>query len=107
MGVVMVGVVMVGVVMVGVVMMFQASEKVCSDLCRRLSGSSENLHTSQTKMKRLFGHKAAYCTLEVGEEVLAMEPVPDNALKVTYSGLYTVVKNVSDQNYRIHTPGQQ
>ena len=46
-------------------------------------------------------------TFKVGDKVLALLPVPGNALKARYFGPYKIHEKVSDLNYIVSTPGRR
>lgn len=43
----------------------------------------------------------------VGDQVVALCPLVSSPFQAKYSGPYTVVERVSDQNYLIATPGRR
>ena len=66
-----------------------------------------NLQESQSKMKVWYDRKAKSRCFEPGDRVLVLFPVVGNPLQAKYSGLYKVVKKISDTNYLVKTPDRR
>ena len=69
--------------------------------------AKRNLQESQSKMKVWYDRKAKSRCFEPGDRVLVLFPVVGNPLQAKYSGPYKVVKNISDTNYLVKTPGRR
>ena len=69
--------------------------------------AKRNLQESQSKMKVWYDRKAKSRCFEPGDRVLVLFPVVGNPLQAKYSGLYKVVKKISDTNYLVKTPGRR
>ncbi len=63
----------------------------------------ENLNRTQSSMKKQYDFKTVSRCFQVGDEVLVFLPVPGSA---RFSGLYKVVKRISETDYIIDTPDQ-
>lgn len=66
--------------------------------------AKEKLSVSQQKMKSLFDRRAAERSFLPGDQVLALCPIITSPFQAMFSGPYTVLKRLSDQNYLIETP---
>ncbi len=64
----------------------------------------ENLTRTQSSMKKQYDFKTVSRCFQVGDEVLVFLPVPGSALAARFSGLYKVVKRISETDYIIDTP---
>ena len=69
--------------------------------------AKRNLQESQSKMKVWYDRKAKSRCFEPGDRVLVLFPVVGNPFQAKYSGLYKVVKKISDTNYLVKTPGRR
>ena len=69
--------------------------------------AKRNLQESQSKMKVWYDRKAKSRCFEPGDRVLVLFPVIGNPLQAKYSGLYKVVKKISDTNYLVKTPDRR
>ena len=69
--------------------------------------AKRNLQESQSKMKVWYDRKAKSRCFEPGDRVLVLFPVVGNPLQAKYSGLYKVVKKISDTNYLVKTPDRR
>lgn len=67
--------------------------------------ASEHLTAVQSKMKRMYDRRAEPRVFCPGDQVLALLPIPGSLAKFT--GLYTVSRQVSEQNYLIDTPDRK
>lgn len=56
-------------------------------------------------MKTWYDRRGELREFSVGDQVLALCPLVSSPFQAKYSGPYTVVERVSDQNYLIATPG--
>ena len=70
--------------------------------------AKRNLQESgvQSKMKVWYDRKTSSRCFEPGDRVLVLFPVVGNPFQAKYSGLYKVVKKISDTNYLVRTPGR-
>lgn len=66
--------------------------------------AKENLLNKQKKMKRLFDRNTESRVFCPGDQVLALLPLPTSPFCAKFLGPYTVVRQVSEQNYLISTP---
>ncbi|XP_023191398.1 uncharacterized protein LOC111608951 [Xiphophorus maculatus] len=66
--------------------------------------AKEKLSVSQHKMKSLFDRRAVERSFLPGDQVLALCPIISSPFQAKFSGPYTVLKRLSDQNYLIATP---
>ena len=66
-----------------------------------------NLKEVQGKMKARYDLQSKDRSFKVGDNVLALLPIPGNPLRARYFGPYTVHQKVSDLNYIILTPGRR
>ena len=57
-------------------------------------------------MKVWYDRKTKSRCFEPGDRVLVLFAVVGNPLQAKYSGLYKVVKKISDTNYLVKTPGR-
>ena len=69
--------------------------------------AKRNPQESQSKMKVWYDRKAKSRCFEPGDRVLVLFPVVGNPLQAKYSGLYKVVKKISDTNYLVKTPDRR
>lgn len=65
------------------------------------------LAASQAKMKKKYDRRVEVREFSTGDRVLALCPLVSSPFQAKFSGPYTVVKRVSDQNYLISTPGRR
>ena len=65
------------------------------------------LKDSQDQMKAWYDRKARARTLQPGDKVLALLPVPGHSLHARYSGPYTVQRKLNDLDYVIATPDRR
>ena len=63
-----------------------------------------NLGTAQDKMKVWYDRRAKERSFEVGDEVLALIPIPGDPIRARFSGPYVVHKKLNDVDYIIKTP---
>ena len=66
--------------------------------------AKKNLMESQTTMKVWYDKQARECSFEVGDEVLALLPIPGCPLQARYSGPFVVDKKLNEVDYLIATP---
>lgn len=66
--------------------------------------ANANLCEAQTKMKRRYDLKAEVRMFSPGDRVVALLPIPGSALEAKYTGPYTVVRKISENNYVVSTP---
>lgn len=55
-------------------------------------------------MKTVYDRRAERCQFSPGDQVLALTPVVSSPFQAKFSGLYTVERQASEQNYFISTP---
>jgi len=67
----------------------------------------ENLARAQTKMKKRYDRQTEYREFLPGDQVLALLPVITSPWQAKFSGPFSVLKKLSDQNYLISTPNQR
>lgn len=65
------------------------------------------LEKSQQTMKTLYDRKTENRTFSPGDPVLALLPLVASPFQATFAGPYSVVRQVSDQNYVISTPDRK
>lgn len=66
--------------------------------------AKEKLASSQGKMKRLYDRKAEQRRFSPGDQVLALLPIVSSPFQAKFTGLFTVLRQLSDQNYLLSTP---
>ena len=69
--------------------------------------ASENLKSSQNKMKERYDRSSVERDFEVGDKVLVLLPVPGNPLRATFIGPCTVLEKAGDVNYVVSTPDRR
>ena len=67
----------------------------------------KNLKHSQTKMKTWYDKRVKKRQFKVGDEVLALLPIPNHPLQARYHGPYVIAKKVSEVDYVVNTPGRR
>ena len=65
----------------------------------------EKLTSSQEKRKRLYDLKAEQRQFNPGDQILALLPVISSPFQAQFTGPFTVLCQLSDQNYLLSTPG--
>ncbi len=66
--------------------------------------AKRNLEESQATMKVWYDKRAKKRSFKVGDEVLALLPIPGNSLQARYSGPFVVDKKLNEVDYIINTP---
>lgn len=66
--------------------------------------AKEKLSSAQDKMKRLYDRRAVRRVFSQGDKVLALLPMVGSPFQAKFLGPYTVVKQLSEQNYLVATP---
>ena len=66
--------------------------------------AEQNLKAAQTKMKVWYDRKAHKCSLNPGDKVLVLLPIPGHPLQARYSGPYIIEEKRNDVNYIAQTP---
>lgn len=69
--------------------------------------AKEKLEKTQKKMKCWFDRKSEVRIFSPGDQVLALFPLSSSPFCAKFSGPYTVLRQVSDQNYIISTPDRR
>lgn len=69
--------------------------------------AKEKLASAQGKMKHLYDCDAERHIFSHGDQVLALLPIVSSPFQAKFTGLHTVLKQISEQNYVISTPGHQ
>lgn len=69
--------------------------------------AKQKLVKSQAKMKHLFDQHSQKHRFIEGDQVLALLPVVGLPFQAKFVGLYTVVRQLSEQNYLIATPDRR
>ncbi|XP_027894500.1 uncharacterized protein LOC114157600 [Xiphophorus couchianus] len=64
----------------------------------------EKLTSSQEKMKRIYDRKVEHRCFSPGDRVLALLPVVSSPFQAKFTGPFTVLRKLSDQNYLLSTP---
>ena len=76
---------------------------------RRLTLAVESakakLDKAQTRMKLLHDRRAERKQFNAGDQVLILQPIKTSPFEAAFSGPFTVVKQLSETNYKIATPG--
>lgn len=67
----------------------------------------DNLGRAQSKMKTWFDHKAERREFHPGDQVLVLLPMTGSSFSARFSGPYTVLEKLSEQNYMISTPDRR
>lgn len=73
-------------------------------LYRAQEVARDNLTSAQGKMKKLYDRQVEKRVFLPGDQVFALLPIVSSPFQAKFSGPYSVVKKVSDQNYVIATP---
>lgn len=76
-------------------------------LYRAQEVASGKLSSAQGKMKKLYDRKVEDRVFLPGDQVLALLPIVTSPFQAKFSGPYSVLKKVSDQNYVIATPNRR
>ena len=66
--------------------------------------AKEKLASAQVKMKRLYDRKAEQHQFSPGDRVLALLPMVTSPFQAKFTGPFTVLRQVSEQNYLLSTP---
>ena len=69
--------------------------------------AKQKLEIAQRKMKNRYDQRAEVRQFSPGDPILALLPLVDSPFQVKYSGPFSVVRQVSDLNYLIETPGRR
>ncbi len=69
--------------------------------------AKKKLSKSQIKMQQHFDRKAKLREFQVGDQVLALLPLPANPFQAKFTGPYSVVKRLSNNNYLLNTPDRR
>ncbi|XP_013856350.1 uncharacterized protein LOC106512230 [Austrofundulus limnaeus] len=69
--------------------------------------ASENLKKAQRKMKKWFDQKAETRVFHPGDKVLALLPVQGSSFQAKFYGPYSVLRQVSAQDYVVSTPDRK
>ncbi|XP_053294792.1 uncharacterized protein LOC128455141 [Pleuronectes platessa] len=69
--------------------------------------AKQKLQKSQGKMKQRYDQRAEARQFNPGDRVLTLLPLVDSPFQAKYSGPFSVVRQVSDLNYLIETPGRR
>ncbi len=69
--------------------------------------AKKKLSKSQIKMQQHFDRKAKLREFQVGDQVLALLPLPANPFQAKFTGPYSVVKRFSNNNYLLNTPDRR
>ena len=69
--------------------------------------AAEMLLTTQGRMKARFDRKAVYRSLQPGDRVLVLLPVPGSSLSARFVGPYKVERKLSETDYVIKTPDRK
>ncbi len=69
--------------------------------------AKKKLSKSQIKMEQHFDRKAKLREFQVGDQVLALLPLPANPFQAKFTGPYSVVKRLSNNNYLLNTPDRR
>uniref|UniRef100_A0A8P4GQ49 Gypsy retrotransposon integrase-like protein 1 n=1 Tax=Dicentrarchus labrax TaxID=13489 RepID=A0A8P4GQ49_DICLA len=69
--------------------------------------AKEKLVLAQNKMKNLYDRHAERRVFSPGEQVLALFPIVASPFQAKFAGPYTVLKQISEQNYIISTPSRR
>ena len=81
-----------------------------SELRYRMTEAREmakmNLRESQATMKVWYDKQAKERSFEVGDEVLALLPIPGSPLQARYSGPFVVDRKLNEVDYIINTSEQ-
>ncbi len=69
--------------------------------------AKKKLSKSQIKMQQHFDRKAKLREFQVCDQVLALLPLPANPFQAKFTGPYSVVKRLSNNNYLLNTPDRR
>ena len=67
----------------------------------------ESLSVAQQGMKRQFDKKALPRSLQTGDLVLVLLPIPGTSMSARFSGPYTIDRRLSDTDYVVRTPDRR
>lgn len=67
--------------------------------------AQKNLAVAQEKMKKHFDKHAENRVFTPGDQVLILLPSSGSSFCAKFSGPYTVLRKLSDENYQVATPG--
>lgn len=68
---------------------------------------AKKLSKSQIQMQQHVDRKAKLREFQVGDQVLALLPLPVNPFQAKFTAPYSVVKRLSDNNYLLNTPDRR
>ena len=69
--------------------------------------AKENLSDAQEGMKRYFDKRAVPRSLQAGDKVLILLPVPGASLQARFTGPYSITQKLSDTDYVVDTPDRR
>uniref|UniRef100_A0AAQ4PM80 Gypsy retrotransposon integrase-like protein 1 n=1 Tax=Gasterosteus aculeatus aculeatus TaxID=481459 RepID=A0AAQ4PM80_GASAC len=69
--------------------------------------AKESLSVAQQGMKRQFDKKALPRSLQTGDLVLVLLPIPGTSMSARFSGPYTIDRRLSDTDYVVRTPDRR
>ncbi len=69
--------------------------------------AKEKLLSAQTKMKQLYDRRAEQRVFSPGDQVLALLPLVHSPFQAKFSGPFTVLRQVTEQNYILFTPNRR
>lgn len=64
--------------------------------------TKSSLPSAQDNMKSSYDQKSVQCSLEEGDKVLVLLPVPGSELQAEFSGPYVIAAKLSDIRLRRH-----
>lgn len=67
----------------------------------------KNLARTQTKMKKRYDGQTEHREFLPGDQVLALLPIITSSWQAKFSGPFSVLKKLSDQNYLVSTPARR
>ncbi|XP_034567353.1 uncharacterized protein LOC117832370 [Notolabrus celidotus] len=69
--------------------------------------AQSNLSSAQGKMKRLYDRRCEQREFRSGDQVLALLPIVSSPFQARFTGPFTVLRQVSSQNYVLSTPARR
>ena len=66
--------------------------------------AKESLASAQTKMKNLYDCNAEIHQFSPGDQVLVLLPLVGSPFQAKFHGPFTVLRQISEQNYLLSTP---
>lgn len=79
----------------------------CERLCQANALAKKHLADSQRKMKHHYDKTSVKRLFHVGDQVVALLPIPGSALSANFDGPYEILEKVGENDYVIGTPNRR